>query len=67
MKFLYLLSAIVFLVLMDAPGFSHGLLTHHACRNRGGQCHFWKCPYYTRYLGKCVFGHCCRRRFSEIV
>ncbi|CAM4529778.1 unnamed protein product, partial [Eretmochelys imbricata] len=62
MKFLYLLSAIVFLMLMDVPGFSHALLTHRACRLRGGDCHFWKCPTNALYLEKCIIGHCCQRR-----
>ncbi|XP_026509154.1 beta-defensin 1-like isoform X1 [Terrapene carolina triunguis] len=60
MKFLYLLSAIVFLVLMDAPGFSHALVTRKGCRRRGGECHFWRCPTNARYLDKCFFGHCCQ-------
>nr|XP_032652589.1 gallinacin-2-like [Chelonoidis abingdonii] len=60
MKILYLLFAVVFLVLMDAPGFSHALLTRRACRNKGGDCHFRRCPSHTIYLDKCYFGHCCR-------
>ncbi|XP_044865159.1 antimicrobial peptide THP2-like [Mauremys mutica] len=60
MKILYLLFAVIFLVLMDASGFSHALVTQKGCRRLRGECNFWRCPTNTIYLDKCFFGHCCR-------
>ncbi|XP_006137073.1 lingual antimicrobial peptide-like [Pelodiscus sinensis] len=65
MKILYLLVAVVFLVLMDAPGFSQGVVTRRQCRRQQGSCHFWRCPTQSIYIDRCIIGHCCRR--SEII
>ncbi|CAM4529788.1 unnamed protein product, partial [Eretmochelys imbricata] len=64
MKILYLLSAVVFLVLLTAPGFSQARFSPSKCKRRGGSCYFRGCPFNAIYLGKCWIGSCCRRLFT---
>ncbi|KAG6934149.1 hypothetical protein G0U57_017749 [Chelydra serpentina] len=65
MKILYLLSVVVFLVLLTAPEFSQARLSRKKCRRRGGSCHLRGCPFNSIYLGKCWIGSCCQSQIFD--
>uniref|UniRef100_A0A8D0HPK5 Beta-defensin-like domain-containing protein n=1 Tax=Sphenodon punctatus TaxID=8508 RepID=A0A8D0HPK5_SPHPU len=67
MKILFLLSAVLFLVLMGVPGFTQAqwdqVNTREQCRRRDGLCVLKRCPTHLIQIGSCNYLQvCCTRR-----
>nr|AAZ75615.1 CLP-POGL2 [Pogona barbata] len=62
MKFLYLLCAVLFLGLLQAPGVTEAIKSYAECeRRRGTACYSVVCPRGTKTVGKCNwYQKCCQ-------
>ncbi|CAM5131027.1 unnamed protein product, partial [Natator depressus] len=61
MKILYLLFAVFFLVLQDAPEFSQAENPSLQCRLHGGDCYLKRCPSDFEAIGICDnYQVCCK-------
>ncbi|XP_057553743.1 lingual antimicrobial peptide-like [Hippopotamus amphibius kiboko] len=64
MRLHHLLIALLFVVLLGVPGFTHGIRNRRSCLRNGGVCVPLGCPGHMRQIGIC-HGHavkCCKKK-----
>ncbi|CAM4529839.1 unnamed protein product, partial [Eretmochelys imbricata] len=65
MKILYLLFAVFFLVLQDAPEFSEAQDPFKLCRSRRGFCSYKRCPFNSKLISRCAGRFLCCRSIQD--